>query len=124
MKTPTDAHELLEQMGRIDRMERGKLCVLREANGRAYYNHQRWEGGRNVSRYVPSEQVAPLQEALDGYQQFRRLSDQYADTIIARTRQADAAAVKKTTRTSPARKKRPSAPPASSARSSPPLSAT
>jgi hypothetical protein len=42
---------LLERMGRIQRMERGKVCRL---VGRPHYNHQTWQEGRNVVRYVPA----------------------------------------------------------------------
>ena len=71
-------------MARIERMERGKICQM---SGRAHYNHQTWQDGRNVVRYVPDEEVAALQEAIDGYNLFRKLAEQYADEIIRRTRE-------------------------------------
>jgi len=76
-------HPLLERMGRIQRMERGKVCRL---VGRPHYNHQTWQEGRNVVRYVPAEQVAALQAAIEGYRLFMQLARQYADEIIQRTR--------------------------------------
>jgi hypothetical protein len=76
---------LLERMSRIDRMERGTICRL---TGRPHYNHQTWQNGRNTVRYVPAEQVAELQAAIDGYRRFMELARQYADEIIRRTRQA------------------------------------
>ncbi len=79
----TKIHPLLEQMGRIERMERGKLCRL---TGRPHYNHQTWQEGHNVVRYVPAEQVAALQSAIDGYRLFMELAQQYAEEIIQRTR--------------------------------------
>ena len=79
----TKIHPLLEQMGRIERMERGKLCRL---TGRPHYNHQTWQEGHNVVRYVPAEQVAALQAAIDGYRRFMELAQQYAEEIIQRTR--------------------------------------
>ena len=65
-------------------MERGKICPMA---GRPHYNHQTWQDGRNVVRYVPAEELASLQEAIDGYNLFRKLAEEYADEIIRRTRQ-------------------------------------
>jgi len=76
-------HYLLERMGRIGRMERGTVCRM---TGRPHYNHQTWQDGRNVVRYVPPEQVADLQAAIDGYHLFMKLAQQYAEHIIQRTR--------------------------------------
>lgn len=70
-------------MSRIEQMERGKVCRL---TGRPHYNHQTWQDGRNVVRYVPSAQVAALKAAIDGYSLFMKLARQYADLIIQRTR--------------------------------------
>jgi hypothetical protein len=83
MRKGNDFHPLLKRIARIARMERGTLCRMA---GRPHYNHQTWQDGRNVSRYVRSEDVAALQEAIEGYRQFRRLAEQYADAIIRRTR--------------------------------------
>jgi len=84
MKKTRKIQRLLERMAAINRMERGKLCPM---TGRAHYNHQTWQRGRNVVRYVPAEEVASLQEAIDGYNLFRKLAEEYADEIIHRTRQ-------------------------------------
>jgi hypothetical protein len=74
---------LLERMGRIQRMERGKVCRMA---GRPHFNHQTWDNGRNVVRYVPAGHVAALQAAIDGYRLFMELARQYAEQIIQRTR--------------------------------------
>ena len=79
----SNIHPLLEQMGRIERMERGKLCRM---TARPHYNHQTWHNGRNVVRYVPAEQAAALQAAIDGYRLFMKLARQHAEQIIQRTR--------------------------------------
>jgi len=76
-------HPLLERMGRIKRMERGTICRL---TARPHYNHQTWQDGRNLVRYVPAVQVAALQAAIDGYRLFMKLARQYAEEIIQRTR--------------------------------------
>jgi hypothetical protein len=80
-------------------MERGKLCILRHGPDGPYYNHQIWENGKNVSRYVPRDQVPAFQEAIAGYEQFRNLTEQYAQTIIQKTRAELATGLKKRPRT-------------------------
>jgi hypothetical protein len=85
----------LRQMGQIQSMERGKICVLRQGPNGPYYNHQTWEDGKNASRYVPSDQVGPLQEAIAGYQEFERLAQQYVGLMVQKTRAARAAGSKK-----------------------------
>ena len=83
MKQTRKIQRLLERMAGIERMERGKICPMA---GRPHYNHQTWHDGRNVVRYVPAQEVALLQEAIDGYNLFRTLAEEYADEIIRRTR--------------------------------------
>lgn len=85
MKAKPEPAEILRQRARIQRMERGKLCPMQSG---ACYNHQTWEKGRNVVRYVPRDRVADLQQAIDGYQQYLKLTQAYADAIIRSTRQA------------------------------------
>jgi hypothetical protein len=83
MKKTGKIQRLLEQMARIERMERGTLCRM---GGRPYHNHQTWQKGRNVVRYVPAQEVDSLQEAIDGYNQFMKLAQCYADEVIKKTR--------------------------------------
>jgi hypothetical protein len=83
MATP---ESVLKEIAQIQRMERGKLCRIRTGPSGPYYNHQTWENGRNVVRYVPREEVEALQEAMEGYQRYVQLTQTYADLIIARTR--------------------------------------
>ncbi len=83
MKKASDLHPWLLEMARIERMERGALCRLA---GRPDYNHQTWQDGRNVSRYVRRDDAADLKEALAGYRRFMKLAERYADLIIRRTR--------------------------------------
>ena len=80
MATP---QALLQQMAQIQAMERGTLCPLR---GGRYFNHQTWEQGRNVVRYIPAAEVPVLRKSLAGYQRFLKLTQQYADRIIRQTR--------------------------------------
>jgi hypothetical protein len=76
-------------------MERGKISVTRQTPEGPLYNHQTWENGKNVSRYVPRGQVAAVQEAIDGYQRFQQLTQEYARQIIHQTRAERAAHIKK-----------------------------
>ena len=89
---------LLQQIAQIQHMERGKLCVMRQGPQGPYYNHQTWEKGRNISRYVPQEQVAPLQEAIAGYEQFHKLVEQYIQLMVDKTRAELASGSKKKNR--------------------------
>jgi hypothetical protein len=85
MNNPDPAH-LLKQIAQIQRMERGKLSVIREGPEGPYYKLQAWEDGKNMSRYVPSDQAAAVQKAIDGYQQFNQLTEHYAQQVIEKTR--------------------------------------
>lgn len=87
MKPTRKMQRLLEQMTKIERMERGKLCRM---SGRPHYNHQTWENKRNVVRYVPADEAAFVQEAIDGYARFKQLAEAYAEEVIAKTRSARA----------------------------------
>jgi hypothetical protein len=91
MKKTRKMRRLLERMARIERMERGKVCKMA---ARAHYNHQTWQSGRNVVRYVPAERVASLQEAIAGHKLFKKLAEAYADEVIRRTRAQTASAAK------------------------------
>jgi hypothetical protein len=83
MKGNAEPKTILKHIAGIERMERGKLCPMRTG---VHYNHQTWEKGRNVARYVPHAEVQDLQKAIAGYQQYLKLTKAYADEIIRRTR--------------------------------------
>lgn len=76
-------------------MERGKLSVIKESASGPFYKLQAREKGKNVTRYVPREQVSAVQEAIEGYKQFQSLTEQYADEVITQTRAAIVAGAKK-----------------------------
>jgi hypothetical protein len=86
---------LLQEIAGIQTMERGKLSVIKESSAGPFYKIQAREDGKNLTRYVPREQVAAVQEAIQGYQRFESLTEQYAQRVITQTRQAIAAASKK-----------------------------
>jgi hypothetical protein len=79
-------HEILEKILAIKYMERGKLCRIIKKSGKIYYNHQTWENGQNVVKYVSEQKVAALKLAIEGYQQFIKLFERYADLVIKKTR--------------------------------------
>jgi len=91
VKAKPERELLLKQIARIQDMEPGKLCRMRPSPTRVYYNHQTWVQGRNLVRYVPRQQVGQLQKAIAGYQQYLKLTKAYAQGIIRRTRQKQAA---------------------------------
>ena len=93
---------LLEQIAAIPTMERGKLCPYtfkeRSNSSGPYHKLQRWQEGKNHTRHVSADELPAVQRALAGYAQFRQLTEQYADLVIAETRQHIAGSKKKPSR--------------------------
>jgi hypothetical protein len=88
---------LLQQIAPIQSLDRGTVSVLRQGPQGPYYNHQCYENGRNVSRYVPSDQVPELKAAIDGYHRVQDLMAQYVQLLVEKTRADRAAGAKKKT---------------------------
>ena len=88
--TTTTQTDLLAQIAQIQLMERGKLSPYtfkeRAAPATPYYRLQCWENGKNVTRYIRSEQVPMVEEALAGHAKFQALAEQYAQLVIDQTR--------------------------------------
>ena len=97
MNTASTPESILQALAQIQRLDRGTLHVIRQGPEGPYYNHQCYEDGRNVSRYVPSQQVADLQAALEGYRRFQELVEQYVELLVAKTRAERQAGLKKKT---------------------------
>jgi hypothetical protein len=92
-----DKPQILRQIAAIPAMERGKLSAYsleRPGAGGPYYRLQRWEKGENHTRHVPAEEVPAVQAALAGYAEYQQLTEQYADVVVAETRQNIAEAKK------------------------------
>ena len=87
--------QLVEQIAQIQRMERGKLSVMRQGPDRTHFKLQVWENGNNYSRHVSEDQAAAVQEAIDGYHRFQNLTERYAQQVIDKTRAELAAGSKK-----------------------------
>jgi hypothetical protein len=91
MNTKSTPQSVLQDIAKIQHMERGSVNVIRQGPQGPYYNHQCYEQGRNVSRYVPAEQVPEVQSAIQGYHLFQELTQQYAQLVIEKTRAERAA---------------------------------
>jgi len=102
---------LLQQIAAITSMERGKLSTYsfkgRSEHAGPYHKLQRWENGKNHTRYVSAEELPQVEAALAGYEKFEELTGQYAEVIIGETRSAIADSKKNfSPRKSASRKKR------------------
>jgi len=90
MNSPTKP-QVLQQISAIPAMERGKLSAysFKDRTGQAgpYHKLQQWEDGKNRTRYVPADELTDVKAALAGYAQYQELTRQYADLVIAETRQ-------------------------------------
>lgn len=106
MEANSAAQELLNEISAIQVMERGHLSVIRQGPDGPYYNLQRRVAGRNLTEYVPRDEVPVLQQHIAAHQRFKDLVAQYEDTVTERTRamrkqgQAPEAKKKRRTRTS------------------------
>ena len=86
MNTTPTSESILRQIAQIQHLDRGSVSIIRHGPNGPYYNHQCYENGRNVSRYVPADQVPQLQQAIQNYQRFEHLVGQYAQLLIEKTR--------------------------------------
>jgi hypothetical protein len=97
MNSKPTPESILQEIAQIQRMDRGSVSVIRQGPEGAYYNHQCYEGGKNVSRYVPGDQVADLKECIAGYHRFQQLMEQYVQLMVEKTRAERQAGSKKKT---------------------------
>jgi hypothetical protein len=88
---------LLQQMAQIDRMEPGKLCILRQGPEGPYYNLQCREQGKTVTRYVPREQAQVVAQHTANHQRFQTLVAEYVALVAEQTRAEREAGFKKKT---------------------------
>lgn len=86
---------LLHDIAQIQQLDRGSVSIIRQGPQGPYHNHQCYENGRNVSRYVPPEQVANLKAAIDGYRQVQEMMAQYVQLMVDKTRAEREAGFKK-----------------------------
>jgi hypothetical protein len=67
-------------------MEHGSLSVIGHGPNGPYYNLNSWEEGANQCRYIPQEKVPEVQQAIEGYQKYQQLTQQYGQQVIEQTR--------------------------------------
>jgi hypothetical protein len=95
MNHPITPQHLLEQILQIRRMEHGSLSVIRQGPNGPYYNLNSWENGTNQCRYIPQDKVPAVQQAIEDYQRFQQLTEQYAQGVVEQTRAQLGIGVKK-----------------------------
>ena len=95
MNNPITPQNLLEQILPIRRMEHGSLSVIRQGPNGPYYNLNSWENGANQCRYVPQDKLPEVRQAIEGYQKFQQLTQQYAQQVVEQTRAQLGIGVKK-----------------------------
>jgi len=99
MKT-TPLPERIAQMATITRMERGHLSVIRtDPDGHPYFNLQRRVNGRNLTEYIPREEVPAVQEHIAAYERFKQLVEEHLSEVSETSRQERKSGVKKKLRT-------------------------
>src|SRR5437870_10399972 len=101
MNTPITPQSLLEQILQIRHMEHGSLCPLGNGPNGPYYNLNSWENDHNCCRYVPQDKVPAVQQAIQGYEKYQQLTQEYARQIIDKTRAEMDIDVKKKPRSKP-----------------------
>jgi hypothetical protein len=99
---PPNKTRILQHIAAIPAMERGKLSdySFQERPGASgpYHKLQYWRDGKNHTRYVSAAELPAVEAALAGHAQYRRLTEQYADLVVAETRQNIAGFKKKNAR--------------------------
>jgi hypothetical protein len=100
MTSKPTPQSVLQQIAQIQKIEKGTICVIREGPKGPYYNHQCYENGKNVSRYVPRDQVEQFKQGIEGYQRFQILVEEYVHLMVEQTRAERSAVSKKNSRSS------------------------
>ena len=92
--------EILQQMGRISHMRKGRLTEQynrkkapdgTERRWGPYYTLQAWVGGKNRSERIPCDVAPQVRQDLENYAAFTQLCDRYVEVAegIAREMVAD-----------------------------------
>ena len=106
MISKSTPQSVLQQIAQIQKIEKGTISVIREGPKGSYYNHQCYENGKNVSRYVPRDQVEEFKEGIEGYQRFQSLIEEYVHLMVEKTRAEREGVSKKNSRSSAGSKSR------------------
>jgi len=97
MTQKTTPQSLLQQMAQIDRMEPGKLCIIRQGPEGPYYNLQCRQHGKTVTRYVPREQAELVTTHTANHERFQSLVSEYVALVAEQTRAERETSFKKKT---------------------------
>ena len=77
-------------------LARGHLSIIRRGpDGQPYYNLQHRENGRNVTEYIPRDQVPAVEKNIAAHEHFKVLVDEHIDEVSSKSRQERKATVKK-----------------------------
>lgn len=102
MKTtpPSDSpsQRILEQIGQIPVIVRGKLSERRSGGKCTGQKLQRWRNGRNETRHIPAEQVDIVREGTEGYSRLNELVGDYVQAREQEVLGTDSPRKKKPTR--------------------------
>lgn len=99
MNSQRTPETIIKEILEIERMEHGSLSIIKQGPKGPYYNLNSWEGGKNRCRYIPRDKVPEVQEAIEGYQKFQQLTQEYAEQVVEKTRSELDIGVKKNSRT-------------------------
>lgn len=86
---------ILQEIASIEHMERGKLSIIRQSASGAFYNLQHRENGRNVTEYIPRDEVPIVQEHVEAFRECENLFEQYVALVSQKSREERKAGVKK-----------------------------
>lgn len=95
MKQQAPLHHLLEEIAAISSMEPGKISIIRQGPKGPYFNHQRRVDGRNVTEYVPADQIEELQANIEAHQRFEEIIARYESAVCEQSRLQRKAGIKK-----------------------------
>jgi hypothetical protein len=91
--------ELLQQMGQIECLIRGKLTsqsyVYKGHTQGPYFTLQRWQQGKNQSQRIKPPQLPLIQAAIGGYERFQQLAEQFMQLAEQQTWAEQSAELKK-----------------------------
>lgn len=74
--------KLLEMIGAMPRMTRGRLCELsRTASGRKFYHLQYRKNTRLFQKYVPAAQAPAYEKSTEQFRRFMKAVDDYVDDM-------------------------------------------
>ena len=89
--------EILQEMAKIDRMQRGTLSEQffktkkagREVIHGPYYVLQQWMNGKHCSQRVPAKEILPVRGAIEGRERFEKLAQEFIEITERLTRERD-----------------------------------